>query len=312
MDGNEFDAQARSLADRGTRRGLLRTGLVLAGAALGLRNGAGVDAATGRRQVGSPCVTNSNCITGVCGPAGVRWKECQCVSASDCPAPANPCAVAACVSGACGEAPRNAGTVCRPATDACSAATTCTGQSTICPAGVAACAIGETCCGTTCVDVQSDEANCGSCGSTCAGGETCCGGACVDVQGVEANCGGCGITCAAGSTCCGGTCGAVVNNPVISVSFSPTSSSTFCSPIVSVTGFAGCTAYTAEFWSARSSDGTNNPQRAVDLPLTTTDVNGASQTTAGSFFNQNRWIEFRVTLPSGQVRSGWRQVTCPA
>lgn len=42
----------------------------------------------------------------------------------------------------------------------------------ICPAGA------DTCCNRGCVDTETDEANCGSCGNACAGGEVCTGGVC--------------------------------------------------------------------------------------------------------------------------------------
>ncbi len=42
-----------------------------------------------------------------------------------------------------------------------------------------ACAPGQTNCAGTCVDLQSDTSNCGTCGTVCAGAETCIGGACT-------------------------------------------------------------------------------------------------------------------------------------
>ena len=85
-------------------------------------------------------------------------------------------------------------------------------------------------CGGTCVDVETDNANCGSCGNACAEGEVCAGGSCGTTCGPDltrctvtgrsdycadtnvdpANCGSCGNACTAPTnevgTCAGGTC----------------------------------------------------------------------------------------------------------
>lgn len=78
-------------------------------------------------------------------------------------------------------------------------------------------------CPSGCVDVQTDEQNCGSCSNRCDPGEdcasggcrcggvgddcegitssTCCGTQCVDLNTSNAHCGGCGRACPAGSQC---------------------------------------------------------------------------------------------------------------
>ena len=78
-------------------------------------------------------------------------------------------------------------------------------------------------CGDTCVDLQTDLANCGACGTACATskGEICsngkcgqacpvgstkCGDKCVDTNVDRANCGKCGQACGATDVCAGGTC----------------------------------------------------------------------------------------------------------
>lgn len=81
----------------------------------------------------------------------------------------------------------------------------------------------QTLCGTTCVDTQSDDANCGACGTVCPTGQTCMAGACacasgqmlcgtgsaahcVDTQADNANCGACDTACPAAQTCTSGVC----------------------------------------------------------------------------------------------------------
>lgn len=83
-----------------------------------------------------------------------------------------------------------------------------------------------TVCGDSCVDVNSNNNNCGSCGHACPSGEVCdnglcewdcssdktsCASGCADLQTDENNCGACGDACAAGETCTDGAC--VVTGP---------------------------------------------------------------------------------------------------
>jgi hypothetical protein len=81
------------------------------------------------------------------------------------------------------------------------------------------CPIGQTACSGTCIDTQTDNANCGGCGNACSAGQTCmagvctcpmgqmtCSGACVDTQTDNANCGACGNACPVGQTCMAGAC----------------------------------------------------------------------------------------------------------
>jgi hypothetical protein len=73
------------------------------------------------------------------------------------------------------------------------------------------------CCGAACVDTQTDESNCGSCGTSCTGGQSCISGLCEDCRdacevgscGDFTQCGGGTLTCAAATYCganteCGG------------------------------------------------------------------------------------------------------------
>ncbi|CAA6673315.1 unnamed protein product [Spirodela intermedia] len=64
-----------------------------------------------------------------------------------------------------------------------------------------------TCCRNRCVDVSSDENNCGLCGVRCPFSWRCCNGKCVDPKSNPLHCGGCNNRCAAGSRCSHGMCG---------------------------------------------------------------------------------------------------------
>ena len=54
--------------------------------------------------------------------------------------------------------------------------------------------------------MQTDEANCGTCGNVCAAGETCCSGVCRNTNTSASNCGSCGNACPAGYICEEGVC----------------------------------------------------------------------------------------------------------
>ena len=85
------------------------------------------------------------------------------------------------------------------------------------------CAMTERRCGDMCIDVQSNAANCGACGTACTGTQVCrmgacvedmmcptgqqrCGATCIDTTSDAMNCGSCGNACAAGESCNGGAC----------------------------------------------------------------------------------------------------------
>lgn len=143
----------------------------------------------------------------------------------------------------------------------------------------------------------------GECEGTPTPGVACDGGICSD----EGKC----VTTAC--TTCGPTCpGDPENNPTVSVTFAPTGDPKFCSPIVHLTGFAGCTTYTYEYLASFNSDGSSPESFGANHPLTTTDPSGSSQTTVGSFNNGSvdgfpRYVEFK--LDNGRD-SGWQRVSC--
>jgi hypothetical protein len=83
------------------------------------------------------------------------------------------------------------------------------------------CAMGQSACGATCVDTQTDNMNCGACGTACAMGQTCTAGVCacamgqtscgtpamcVNTQTDNNNCGACGTACPMGQSCQMGAC----------------------------------------------------------------------------------------------------------
>lgn len=65
---------------------------------------------------------------------------------------------------------------------------------------------GPDCCRKQCVNVMTDNFNCGECGKKCKYGEGCCGGKCVKLMYDANNCGGCKIRCKKGSFCRYGMC----------------------------------------------------------------------------------------------------------
>jgi Stigma-specific protein, Stig1 len=90
-----------------------------------------------------------------------------------------------------------------------------------CTWGTCTCPGGTTSCGASCVDLVTDNSNCGRCGADCGSGHLCdqglcsgecssrlivCGGSCVDTQSDEDNCGACGNACGAGQNCSAGVC----------------------------------------------------------------------------------------------------------
>jgi hypothetical protein len=236
MDHGHVDALTRSVASRlATRRGLLR---LLAGGALGgLVARLGL-AETGAAQPKKPKAkakpqprrhqTERKARTD-------RKRRHDAVSAQDCDPQTQCCnpdfsvycglqrGLPACCQNGSRCCPQGDHFIC------CQTETYCCGNSICCFPDRACvnntcsqCAAGETTCAsdrTKCVDLQTDEANCGSCGHQCTGGSQCvdgsciclsptpdvCGGRCVDLQTDPNNCGSCGNQCT-DAQCVNGSC----------------------------------------------------------------------------------------------------------
>ena len=96
-----------------------------------------------------------------------------------------------------------------------------------CECGAMACASPNVCCDaatSSCVNLLSDNSNCGACGTVCdsrhqcqngactchgqicSSGNACCASGCADTSTSTTNCGACGVVCAANETCSGGAC----------------------------------------------------------------------------------------------------------
>jgi hypothetical protein len=68
------------------------------------------------------------------------------------------------------------------------------------------CPTGRTRCNDNCVNLQTSERHCGSCGNRCRSTQTCCKGNCVNTQANERHCGGCFNRCDEGEECVNGVC----------------------------------------------------------------------------------------------------------
>ena len=100
------------------------------------------------------------------------------------------------------------------------------GDGKVCQAGVCVCPAPLRECDGKCIDVRSDQGNCGECKKSCKKGQFCarmacqcpadllmCGGDCIDVQSDIKNCGGCGKACESGLLCDKGACVVGCLNP---------------------------------------------------------------------------------------------------
>jgi hypothetical protein len=243
MDPRAFDELSRQLGEKTSRRKVLK---LFGGALVGTLVGADMARANPPEKhckfEGYGCGDNTDCCSQLCcnrtccgtgqvcsggmctGGTSPPPPPSGCTDASQCPQPMTNCQTATCVAGVCGFMNAPAGTACPGG--ACDGAGQCV-QSGGC---VPACTAPQQCCNGTCVDVNSNVANCGMCGHVCSlpnATAACAGGACVvascnfgfaDCDGQATtgcetpilsdpnNCGGCNIrcTCMSGTPVCNG------------------------------------------------------------------------------------------------------------
>ncbi|KAJ0044914.1 hypothetical protein Pint_04079 [Pistacia integerrima] len=63
-----------------------------------------------------------------------------------------------------------------------------------------------TCCNNKCMDLSTDDKNCGACKNKCKYTETCCRGECVNLSFDKRHCGSCNNRCPTGEYCVYGMC----------------------------------------------------------------------------------------------------------
>lgn len=210
MDPRRFDRIARAVGAGGlSRRGVARA--VVAGA-LGL-------AATGRGRPaaaacnGEPCNSDAeccagtNCLLGVCNTCGAAGSTCS-AKRPCCRNVGLTCCDGVCVRTA------SSSQHCGECDQACRKGSSCS-NGLCCPTGTVnrngiCCTFAEQNCNGQCKNLQTDRANCGTCGRACATNNICskgkccangrinCSGRCVNLRTDPNNCGQCGRRCVSG------------------------------------------------------------------------------------------------------------------
>lgn len=138
--------------------------------------------------VGNACASSEMCVEGecVCNPTTMETCEAgeaccgsTCVDVTADEANCGACGTA-CLAGEMCVTETGGPSECLCGTDTCDAAETCVDDVCVCnPTTMSVCGAGEGCCAMNCIDIATDNSNCGGCGIVC-GAMT----SCADVGGV--------------------------------------------------------------------------------------------------------------------------------
>jgi hypothetical protein len=241
MEDQRFDAFARSLAGRVSRRTAMKAGIISAlGGLVAVGSSTLSTEAAACSGLGTRCTKDSACCSGHCDTAtgtctcGTGTVQCNGNCLTACPA-------GQLLTGDCK-------CVCVSFSEAC---------------GSVCCGSGQTCCSSACTNTQTSTMNCGTCGHVCPTGP--------NVQTVTCIAGTCGITCNTGFADCNhnptdgceinistdlnncGGCGFKCSN----LNCTPTCTSGVCVPTCN-SGFANCISNPAGGCETNTNTNVNN------------------------------------------------------
>jgi len=204
VDGTHFDALARRLNDRLSRRRVVASMLGLAGAAIVVDP---IGAHT-CRPAGRKCASGAQCCSGRCDTARTtrRSQRNRCVCQPNERVCRGLCFDFAVDERNCG----GCGVQCLPNQSCIDGECICDDPNAIVCGGVCTDITTPDHCGPTCEPCPPGHScvdgacTCG--GATCTDTQACCGGACLEVDQDDNNCGACGNVCGAGKICFANEC----------------------------------------------------------------------------------------------------------